>query len=71
MADQIDIILRFIGYSKEEIDSMDEWEPIRKITAVRELVIQIVSTVFGNNAAQQAGQHIPYNNIPTDGSIQW
>lgn len=72
MADQIDIILRFIGYSKEEIDSMEEYEPIRKINAVKELISVVVTTLFGNNTGAPPGQTtIPFNNMPTDGSIQW
>ena len=71
MADQIDIILRFVGYSKEEIDSMDEYEPIRKITAIKELISSIMGTLLGNSSAPNNTMTIPYNNMPQDGSIQW
>ena len=73
VVDQVDIILRFIGYTKEEIDAMDEWEPIRKVNAFKEIVSAFIGSIFGgSNQSSPSGRGtVPFNNMPTDGSIKW
>ena len=64
--DQMEMVLRLIGYTKEEIDNMNEWEPIRKVMAAKQLITSIVESVVGQFSSGSSKGHssiTPFNNL--------
>ena len=57
--------MRIIGYTKEEIDSMPEYMPLRKMMALRALVEMLFGGLFGGKSEQpSSGTHMPFSNMP-------
>ena len=58
--------MMFIGYSKDEIDEMSEFEPLRKMLALRALIEMLFGGLFGGGGEQQqsSGTHMPFSNMP-------
>ena len=71
--DQMEIVLRLIGYTKSEIETMNEWEPIRKVMAgkmlLQSMVESTIKSIVSELTQSKSGNMnmnsniIPFNNM--------